>query len=355
MSVWRRQDEARGVRLKPIAQQTVVITGASSGIGLATAREFAAAGAKLVLAARSADALARVAAEINGDGGTAVYVVADVGQEGDVRRIGEVAVERFGGFDTWFNNAGVTIFGKTEDVSLADHRRLFETNYWGTVHGALVALPQLRQHGGALINMGSMLSDRAMPLQGPYSASKHAVKGLVDALRMEVERDGAPVSITLLKPMTVATPLQEHAVNYLPHKPVLPPPAYEPRLVAWAVRYAAEHPVRELAIGELGPLLGIAGSVAPELMDRLMAANLFDLQQSDEPASGQHPNLHAPSTAGRERDPHRTAIPDSLYTRLYTNPVLRTSAALGTALPAGMLVLGSRSARAAAGWLTRRR
>ncbi|MGH9943917.1 MAG: SDR family NAD(P)-dependent oxidoreductase, partial [Pyrinomonadaceae bacterium] len=123
------------VKLKKLAEQSLVITGATSGIGLVTACAAAKRGARLVLAARNEEALSRLANEINSAGGEAVYVVADVGREADVRRIAEEAFARFGGFDTWVNNAGVSIYGRVLEVSDEDHRRLFETNYWGVVYG----------------------------------------------------------------------------------------------------------------------------------------------------------------------------------------------------------------------------
>ncbi|HEX8920718.1 MAG TPA: SDR family oxidoreductase, partial [Pyrinomonadaceae bacterium] len=185
------------VQLKKLGEQIIVITGASSGIGLVTARTAARQGAKLVLAARSEDALRQLVDEIKMEGGEAISVVADVGQEQDVRRIAEAAIQRFGGFDTWVNNAGVSIYGRVLEVSMEDHRQLFETNYWGLVHGSRVAAEHLRTRGGAIINVGSSLSDRAIPLQGTYCASKHAVKGYTDVLRMELEEEDAPISVTL--------------------------------------------------------------------------------------------------------------------------------------------------------------
>src|SRR5687768_16745133 len=137
--------------LKPLATQVIVITGATSGIGLVTARRAAAQRARLVLASRNEGALRFLAEEINEAGGEAVHAVADVGNEEYVRGIAAVARQRFGGFDTWVNNAGVSIYGHLTEVSLADHRRLFETNYWGVVHGSLVAVEHLKQRGGALI------------------------------------------------------------------------------------------------------------------------------------------------------------------------------------------------------------
>src|SRR5205814_10458565 len=178
---------------------------------LATARMAAASGARLVLAARSSNALRELADEITRRGGEAMHVTADVGKAEDVRGIVRAAEDRFGGFDTWVNNAAVAIYGKLVEIPIEDMRRLFEANFWGVVYGSLEAARHLRRRGGALINIGSTLSDRAIPIQGMYSASKHAVKGFTDALRMELEAEGAPVYVTLTKPGAVHTPYTHHA------------------------------------------------------------------------------------------------------------------------------------------------
>ncbi|MGE5623098.1 MAG: SDR family NAD(P)-dependent oxidoreductase, partial [Bacillota bacterium] len=158
------------IRLKKLSEQVIVITGATSGIGLTTARRAAERGARVVLAARNEDALKQLTFELSKRGHEAVHVVADVGIEEDVRKIAQAAIQRFGGFDTWVNNAGISIFGRLEDVPLEDQRKLFQTNFWGVVHGSLVAVEHLKQRGGgAIINLGSEVSDRALPLQGAYS------------------------------------------------------------------------------------------------------------------------------------------------------------------------------------------
>jgi NAD(P)-dependent dehydrogenase (short-subunit alcohol dehydrogenase family) len=203
------------VRLKPVEQQVIVLTGATSGIGLATAHALADRGARLVLVSRNAEALEEVADECRERGGEAVTVAADVGSHDDLERVARTAIERFGGFDTWINNAGVAIYGTCEEVPLEDHRRLFETNYWGVVHGSLIAASHLRGKGGKIINTGSVLGDRAMILQGPYSASKHAVDGFTDALRMDLETGDTPISVTQIKPSAIDTPYMEHARSYL--------------------------------------------------------------------------------------------------------------------------------------------
>src|ERR1051325_5205012 len=276
------------VKLKKLCEQVLVITGASSGIGLVTAREAARRGAKLVVAARSEEALGRLVEEINSRGGEAVYVVADVGRQDDVRRIAEVAVERFGRIDTWVNNAGVSIYGRIMETPFEDMRRLYETNFWGVVYGSVVAAEHLRRRGGALINVGSVLSDRAIPVQGVYSSSKHALKGFTHALRMELEEEGAPVSVTLIKPSTIDTPYTKHAKNLMEKEPALPPPAYAPEVVAEAILHCAETPERDVYVGGGGKALSVLEKYAPRLSDRLMEAVAFDMQQQDGPRAGGH-------------------------------------------------------------------
>ena len=333
-------------QLKNREHQTMVITGASSGIGMATARLAAARGAQVVLAARSSDGLWEVADAIRADGGEAACVVADVAQEREVRRIAEIALGRFGGFDTWVNNAGVSVYGRIDEVSLEDQRRVFETNYWGTVHGCRVALEHLRHRGGALINIGSVLSERAFPLQGAYSASKHAIKGFTDALRMELMHQRAPVSVTLIKPAAIDTRYAYHAKNYLPMQPQNPPPLYAPEVVAEAILHAAEHPVREVTVGGSGRLLEALDHWLPATMDRIMAQLLPRMQQSRSAARERGPaGLYAAAGEARERSGHASFVFErSAYTSATRHPL----AALGMAvLAAGALAL--------AGGLMRRR
>ncbi|HEY9505620.1 MAG TPA: SDR family NAD(P)-dependent oxidoreductase, partial [Gemmatimonadales bacterium] len=160
-----------GQQLKPLNEQVVVITGASSGIGLATAKLAAQRGAQVVLVSRDEEDLAQAVREIQAEGGRAVHFVADVADQAAMERLARDVVVQFGRIDTWVNNAGVTVYGLIEEVPTKDARRLFETNYWGVVNGSLAALPHLRSGGGALINLGSVLSDTGYPLQGHYTAS----------------------------------------------------------------------------------------------------------------------------------------------------------------------------------------
>ena len=166
-----------GVSLKPLDQQVIVITGASSGIGLATVMAAAEKGARLVLTARSERTLEDVVQQIQDAGGEAIAVAADIGKREQVERVASAAIERFGRIDTWINNAGVSIYGRLDEVSEEDSRRLFDTNFWGVVNGSLAALPHILKQGGALINVGSEVTDSVVPQQGMYTASKHAVQG----------------------------------------------------------------------------------------------------------------------------------------------------------------------------------
>ena len=166
------------ISLKPLDQQVIVITGASSGIGLATALAAAHQGAKLVLAARSKQTLEGIAGEIGRAGGRAIAVEADVGIRQDVQGIAQAALSQYGRIDTWINNAGLSVYGRLDEVADEDSQRLFQTNFWGVVYGSLVALQHLRESGGALINVGSEVSEAALPLQGMYSGKQARRQGL---------------------------------------------------------------------------------------------------------------------------------------------------------------------------------
>lgn len=305
--------------LKPLKQQVIVITGASSGIGLATAREAARRGARLVLASRNKSALDALVEELKGQGTDAIAVQADVGVQEDHQKIVDAAMTAYGGFETWVNNAGVSIFGKLDEVAIEDQRQLFETNFWGVVYGSMAALGHLRQMGGALINVGSEVSDRAVPLQGVYSASKHAVKGYTDALRMELEADGAPVSITLIKPASIDTAFVEHAKNYMDVEPQLPPPIYSPQAVAEAILYAAEHPMRDVFVGSASKAISSFGQSMPGIADKVFGSTLIRAQRSNKPAGPRHDALwDAGDAPTRDTYTDKRVHSSSLYTDLNT-------------------------------------
>jgi short-subunit dehydrogenase len=281
------------VRLKPLRDQVVVITGASSGIGLVTAKKAAQSGAAVALAARNEGDLRDAVNDIRHAGGRAIHVAADVSNPQDVESIAAAAVAAFGRIDTWVNNAAVAVYGRLLELSLAEMRQQFDINYWGLVHGSRVAVPYLRIDGGALVNVGSAVSDRAIPLQGNYSAAKHAIKGFTDALRMELEEEGAPISVTLIKPASIDTPLFDKARSHIGVEPQPVPPVYAPELVAEAILTAAERPVRDLIVGGSGRLLSLS-SLAPRVADAYMERMLFDSQKTDRPVFERPDNLFGP-------------------------------------------------------------
>ncbi|MDX3905002.1 MAG: SDR family oxidoreductase [Pigmentiphaga sp.] len=330
-------------RLKRLADQVVVITGASSGIGLATAREAALHGARLVLACRDKEQLDKLVEELRTAGGDAVAVQMDVGRREDHERLLQTAIDTYGQVDTWINNAGVSIFGRIEDVPLDDQRKLFDTNYWGVVYGSVIATAHLRRHGGALINVGSEVSDRAVPLQGAYSASKHAVKGFTDALRMELEAEGVPVSVTLVKPASIATRFTVNARNYMDVEPRLPPPVYAPEVAARAILYAAEHPRRDIYVGGAAKAIGQLGQRMPRLADK-MTHWLIDHQRTTIPARARQDGLEAPGNGAEPVQPGRV-LRHSAYTHMATRGRGPLLAAACAALLVGAAIGAAHSRR----------
>jgi short-subunit dehydrogenase len=316
-------------RPKPIDRQVMVITGASSGIGLATAIKAAAEGARVVLAARDDEELAGIAEHIRARGGKAEHLAIDVADPEAVERLAERAMEVFGRIDTWVNNAGISIYGRLTQTPLAEKRRLFDVDFWGVVHGCRAALPRLRAAGGTIINIGSVASERAVPLQGIYSAAKHAVKAYTDALRMELEAEGAPVVVTLLKPTSVATPITAHAANHLGVQPRLTGPLYSPEVVADAIVACAQRPHRDLFVGGAGRAFSLLETFAPRLADLYMERRLMARQRSARPPRGRD-SLYAPSgDEGHARGLHSGRVrSSSAYTRFALHPVSTAIAAL---------------------------
>lgn len=316
--------------LKKLSEQVLVITGATSGIGLTTARMAAERGAKLVLSSRNKEALTKLVTELNQNGNVAVFQVADVANEEQVKQIAQTAVNNFGGFDTWVNNAGVSIYGRLTEVPNSDSRRLFDTNFWGVVNGSRVAAEYLKEKGGAIINMGSTLSEQAIPIQGMYSASKHAVKGFTDALRIELEEEGAPISVTLLKPSSVNTPYPQHVKNYLDKEPAMPPPVYAPETVAEAVLHCAENPTRDLFVGGGGKALSMMGKFAPRATDKIIEATMFEAQKTDQEKPEKYVSLYESNDSRLlEKGNHNgVVIPYSPYTKAVSHPKILTGAAL---------------------------
>lgn len=332
-------------KLKPVSEQVMVITGASSGIGLATARAAAKAGAKVVLAARNAEALFEIEQEIRAAGGQARHVATDVTSRADIEALASAAIDWYGRFDTWVNDAGVGIFGKLDEIPEDDHRHLFDTNFWGLVNGSLVAAHHLKAlGGGAIVNLGSVVSDIGFPVQGMYSASKHAVKGFTDAFRMELREEGAPVAVSLIKPAAIDTPFTVHARNYLEGKPGLPPPVYLPLDVAAAILHAAAHGRRDYFVGGGGKIMSGLNKILPELVD-WFGAHIVTKQSRAAGPSGRDDDgsLQQAGADGETQGDSARFVRPSIMTAASVNPML-TGAAIA-AVGLGVVSLLARSNR----------
>ena len=293
--------------LKPLNQQSIVITGATSGIGLATARRAARAGACVFLIARGEADLKALCEELQATGARAAWAVADVADHAALSEAAEKCVRLFGGFDTWVNNAGVSIYGAISATNLDDQRRLFETNYWGVVNGSLVAAEHLRKryNGGAIVNVGSILSDAPLPIQGVYSASKHAVKGFTNALRMELMREDAAITVSLVKPAAVDSPYSKHARNLTGYATQNPQPVYATHVVADTILYCASHPIREITVGGGGRLIASFYSVLPGLAEPLFARFAPSLMRDRSSAYEPYDDgLYDPSDDGLAEEVH---------------------------------------------------
>ena len=322
------------VPLKKLEDQVIVITGATSGIGLVTARMAAERGAKVVLAARNEQALIQLTAELRNKGYSVTWTTADVGREEDVERIENLARTTFGGIDTWVNNAGVSIFGKIMDVSTEDMRRMFDTVYWGVVYGSRTAVKHFTKRGvpGAIINVGSLFGDRGNIVQSTYSSAKFAVHGFTENLRMELEKDKLPISVTLIHAGRIDTPYPEHAKSYLDKQPTHQGMIYPPESVAEAVLYAAEHPKRDMYVGSQAKLWSIFGNAAPRLLDKIAEAIMLRGQQSAErPSRPRDDNaLYQPGYGMHERGQNEGYIRSgSYYVKAAKHPVLTSAAIAG--------------------------
>lgn len=328
------------IRLKPVREQTIVITGASSGIGLTTARMAAARGANVILVSRSSKSLAPIVKELRSEGCSADYIEADVGEREQIRHVVDTVIERHGGFDTWINNAGIGMYGKLEDLDDDDHHRLFQTNYWGVVYGSLEALKHLRSRGGAIINVGSISSELPAPVLSAYTASKFAVKGFTDSLRMELMHDKAPVSLTLIQPSGVHTPFGEHARNVTDSRSQVPSPVYHPKLVARSILRSAESPRRDMIVGESGLVLTTMAKALPRFTDFVISRLFFKTTlDSDLPVRGSS-SLHEPGSSGETLGDQDGMIHKiSPYTEAQLRPRLAAGVALGSVFAVAAMIL----------------
>ena len=276
----------------------VVITGASSGIGRATAHAFAERGATVLLAARREEMLGEVERECRELGGDAVAVPTDTTREEDVEKLAGEAINRFGRIDVWFNNAGVGVFGRFEDIPSHVWRRVIETNLFGYMYGAKAAMRQFRSQGyGILINNASIVGRLAKPDSTAYATSKFAVRGFAESLRQEV-LDQPDIHICTILPSVIDTPFFQHAANFSHHRVRAAPPVYTPEKVARTVVGLVEHPRAEVVIGGAGKTAVALKRVAPSLMTRINGRTLNYGFLADEPSDETTGTLFEPMRDG---------------------------------------------------------
>jgi NAD(P)-dependent dehydrogenase (short-subunit alcohol dehydrogenase family) len=337
----------------PLNEQVVVITGASSGIGRATALRFAKAGASVVLASRDDAALTEVAREIAAAGGRAHVAPTDVSSWEQVQALGTQAVSAFGHVDTWVNGAAVAVYATVEHTTPEEYEQMMRVNLLGVIHGTKVALQHMKDRGGTIINIGSVESDRALPFHSGYSATKHGVKGFTTALRLELKREYPKIQVTLILPTGINTPFFNHARSKIGTLPQPVPPAYPPELVADSIVYAAEHERRDIYVGGPAWMLAMGERISPALMDRMMMLGQwsFQLQKTNRP-DDRMDNLNGPvSGSDRTHGDFASITKPSMYTPFFEltptwKRVVLSSIAAGVAL----FALNRRHAATAARW-----
>lgn len=279
-----------------LKDSVVVITGASAGIGRATARAFGRAGARVALLARGRDGLEAARAEIEAAGGRALVVPADVADYAQVEAAAETVERELGPIDVWVNNAMATIFSPFMDIAPDEYRRATEVTYLGTVHGTLAALKRMRpRNRGTIVQVGSALAYRAIPLQSAYCGAKFAVRGFTDSLRSELLHDRSRIRLTMVQLSAFNTPQFDWARSHMPRRAQPVPPIFQPEVAAAAIVRAARHPRREIWVGLPAVKTILAQKFAPGLLDRLLARMGYEGQIADEPEpAGRPDNLYAP-------------------------------------------------------------
>lgn len=276
--------------------RVVVVTGASAGVGRATARAFADRGDKVALLARGRDGLEAADREIKERGGVALIAVVDVADADAVEQAAAMVEERLGPIDVWVNNAMVSVFSPVAALSAEEIRRVTEVTYLGSVHGILAALRRMTPRDrGTIVQVGSALAYRAIPLQASYCASKFAIRGFVDSLRCELLHDNSGVRITSVHLPALNTPQFSWVRTRLPRNPQPVPPIYQPEVAARAILWASEHARREFLVGYPTVATVLANKMVPGLLDRYLARTGYEGQQTDEPVEQNRPdNLDAP-------------------------------------------------------------
>jgi len=286
-----------------LKHQVVVISGAGSGFGLAAARRFAAAGAKVVLGGRNMAALQKIEEEIRNRGGEIAAVATDVAERDQVERLAALAIDKYGRIDTWVNNAGVSLYSTFEKVSEAEIHRIFQVNFMGQVHGMWAAVPRMRKNGGGvIINVASVVGKRALPLQNFYSASKFAIVGLSEALRTELAIQKANIKICVVCPPSVNTPFYDNAGTKEGFCPRPLPIVAEPETLARAIVSCARRPRREMWVTLTAKAFVGLSILFPSMVDLFVRLIGFRAELTREPKAANAPsNLFAPTPDTREK------------------------------------------------------
>ncbi|MBV9252983.1 MAG: SDR family oxidoreductase [Actinobacteria bacterium] len=275
---------------------TVVVTGASAGVGRAVVQAFAAEGANVAALARGRDGLDGAAKDVAAQGGRALALDADVADASAVDHAAEEVERELGPIDVWVNNAMTSVFAPVHELSADEVRRVTEVTYLGAVNGTLAALARMRpRDAGTIVQVGSALAYRAIPLQAAYCGAKHAMKGFTESLRCELLHEHSGVRVSMVQMPALNTPQFDWVRSRLPRQPQPVPPIYQPEVAAQAVLYAAEHAPKELWVGGSTVATILGNRVIPRLLDRYLARTGFDSQQTDQPvAPDRQDNLCAP-------------------------------------------------------------
>jgi len=321
----------------------VVITGASAGVGRATALEFAKHGAKIGLLARGLNRLEAAKEEIESKGGQALVIPTDVADASAVERAANEVERKLGPIDIWINNAMTTVFSPVKEITADEFKRATEVTYLGAVYGTMAALDRmLPRDRGCIVQVGSALAYRSIPLQSPYCGAKHAILGFTASVRSELLHEHSRVHITMVHLPAMNTPQFSWCKTRLPRQPQPVPPIFEPEVAAQGIYWAAHHRRRELLIGGSTVKAVVGNKMAPSTIDRYLARTGYDAQQTREPIDPNRPdNLFEPAPGNWGAD------------GIFTDRSSRHSAQLWATTHRALVVLAGAGVAGAAYWLSR--